>query len=325
MKSTENGILRLLWRPGADGGAVLYRVYGTSPVVKVPHRIGGYKVNGIGAYCFSDKKRMPEGIREAVMTPDGSDGQISNGMCELSGSFPEEICLPDTVTKIDNAAFFNCRGLKRLEIGNETLVIGSDVFNNCTQLKTVKVRGSVRDASGIRQVLDRISWDMNAEFADARVLYPEYYESYDTIAPAHIFGLNIEGEGFRARQCFRKDVVDFPAYDEIFTKACAEESVETLSRMSLNRLMAPFDLEEEKRRDYERYIRENAEQIIFQFVDKRERDELEFICRNRYVRAAVVDMAVQRAVSEDWSEGAAELMEWKQRFFAVDKTKRYEF
>lgn len=33
----------------------------------------------------------------------------------------------------------------------------------------------------------------------AKVLYPEYSEVYDEIAPAHIFGRNIEGEGFQGK------------------------------------------------------------------------------------------------------------------------------
>lgn len=317
--------LRLLWQPGVHGEATLYRAYGMSPVIRIPESIENNKITAIGAYCFSDKNRVPEGVRETILMPDSGGKQTEKSIRELSGNFPEKISLPDSIRKIDNAAFFNCRGLKELEAGSGSLTIGSDVFNNCTLLKKTKVRGSVRKASGIRQVLDRISWDMEVEFQDAKVLYPEYYESYDTITPAHIFGLSIEGEGFRARQCFREDVVDFPAYDEIFTKACAEESLGTLARMSLNRLMAPFDLEEEKKTDYESYVQRNSEQILSLLIRWRELDGLEFICRNRYTNAPVLDMAVQKAVSDDWSEGAASLMEWKQKYFTVDKKKRYEF
>ncbi len=317
--------LRLLWKPGVDGEAALYRAYGRSPVVKVPESIEDNKITVIGAYCFSDKNRVPAGVRETILMPDRGGAQAEKRIRELSGDFPERICLPDSIQKIDNAAFFNCHMLRELEIGSGSLTIGSDVFNNCTQLKKTIVRGSVRKTSGIRQVLDRISWDMEVGFQDARVLYPEYYESYDTIAPAHIFGLSIEGEGFRARQCFREDVVDFPAYDEIFTKACAEESLKTLACMSLNRLMAPFDLSEKKRTVYENYVRENSEQILCLLVQRRELERMGFICRNGLTQAPVVDIAVQKAVSEDWSEGAGSLMEWKQMFFAVDKKKRYEF
>lgn len=317
--------LRLLWQPGAEGEAVLYRIYGTSPVVKIPESVEDKKITAIGAYCFSDKNRVPEGVKECVPVTEGDAGEIGRTDHELSGNFIEEVILPDTIRKIDNGAFFNCRGLKQMEIGSGGLTIGSDVFNNCIQLKKLVIRGSVRQASGVRQVLNRISWDMETEFRDARVLYPEYYESYDTIAPAHIFGLSIEGEGFRARQCFREDVVDFPAYDEIFAKACGEESVGTLAVMALNRLMAPIDLAEEKKIVYENYVRKNAGTILGFLVGKKELERLEFICRNQSVDVTALNEAVEKAVSEEWTEGAASLMEWKQKFFAVDKKKRYEF
>ena len=53
-------------------------------------------------------------------------------------------------------------------------------------------------------------------------MYPEYTESYDEIAPAHIFGRNITGEGFRARQQFQDGIVQFAGYDAIYPKVIAE-------------------------------------------------------------------------------------------------------
>ncbi len=38
------------------------------------------------------------------------------------------------------------------------------------------------------------------------------------------FELNLTGEGFRARQCFKEGVILLNAYDEIFPQACVEES-----------------------------------------------------------------------------------------------------
>ena len=83
-------------------------------------------------------------------------------------------------------------------------------------------------------------------------MYPEYYESYDEIGPAHIFELNLTGEGFRARQCFKEGVILLNAYDEIFPQACVEESAEVLIPMAWNRLYAACGLSPEARADYGR-------------------------------------------------------------------------
>lgn len=312
--------LQLWWQQDAEDGVVLCRAFGTEPVVKIPEKIGDYKITAIGAYCFSDRNRVPEDGIRVFFSQDSS-----SNVRELSGDFIEKVVLPSSIRRIDNAAFFNCRKLKCIEIGNESLTIGSDVFNNCSRLKETVVRGSVREPSGAKQILDRISWDMKVTFEDAAILYPEYYESYDAIAPAHIFGLSIEGEGFRARQCFRGDMVDFPAYDDIFGKACAEENVETLAEMSLNRLISPIDLSEDKKAAYERYLQQNDRKILEVLVRKKEQDRLEFMCQNRYTDGEALDIALQEAVSENWSEGAVSLLEWKQKYFGADKKRRYDF
>ena len=79
---------------------------------------------------------------------------------------------------------------------------------------------------------------------EAVLFYPEYFESYDEIAPAHIFGRNIEERGFRARQSFLNGAVDFVQYDTIFPKACAEENDKTLQKIVTDRLLYPVDLKE---------------------------------------------------------------------------------
>lgn len=304
--------------------AVIYRLYGTLPVVSVPEYIGEYRVTAIGAYCFSDREHVPE---------DCSVFSSSEALCatwkesshELAGEYIEQVVLPDSVRRIDNAAFFGCRKLVSLEIGSGALTIGSDVFNNCSQLKKLRVRGAASEPSGIRHILSRVSWELEVEFEDAMLLYPEYFETYDTIAPAHIFGLNIEGEGFRARQCFKEETVDFASYDAIFGKACAEESVATLGRMALNRLILPVQLTESSCAAYEKYVKEHAGDILCHCVGTRERERMEFMCKNQYAGTGDIERAASEAVNGNWSEGAASLMEWKHRFYESRKKNRYEF
>lgn len=317
--------MRLQYQITAGDEAVIYRVYGSSPVVLLPEKIGPYRVTAVGAYCFSDRNRVPDDVQSYQCSVESRYEDLDETSRELSGDFVEGVVLPDTVREIGNAAFFGCSHLKSLETGTRLVSIGSDVFNNCSRLKQVVVRGKASDISGIRHILHRISWEMEVQFEDAVLLYPEYSESYDTIAPAHIFGLSIEGEGFRARQCFRGDVVDFYGYDEIFEKACAAEDVETLGKMALNRLMTPVGLAEKHRYIYERFVRRHNGRIIEKLVGDRDCDRLEFLCRNNYADTDSLEQAVSRAVQDDWSEGAASLMEWKHRYYTICKKSRYEF
>lgn len=318
--------MRFLWKLNLNKEVVLYRVYGENPVVRVPDEIAGYPVAALGAYCFSDRRRIPEHVRE---TPDSheSTGNVkgSYSVRELSGGFVQKVILPDTIKQIDNAAFFNCRNLQCLEFGKEELAVGSDVFNNCMCLSLVKIRAKAVEGSSLKQILGRISWDLEVEFEDAKIFYPEYYETYETIAPAHIFGLNMEGEGFRARQCFQDDRIDFPAYDDIFPKACAEESADVLAGMALNRLMAPVGLEEEKKRLYEHYLLHNGVKIFINLVQKRELNQIMFMWENGYIEKEALDAALPIALQNDWSEGAAAMMEWEQIFIGQRHNDRFQF
>ncbi len=318
--------MELLWREKA-GEATIYRVYGTSPVVEIPKVLEGCPVTGIGAYCFSDRQRMSEDGLHRTRSDEMTESHTSSvsHMTELAGGFIEKVILPDTLRQIGNAAFFNCRQLRKIELGGGSLTIGSDVFNNCTKLKKAVVRGKASDSTGVKQLVTRISWDLEVSFQDAILLYPEYYETYDTIAPAHIFGLNIQGEGFRARQCFRGEAVDLAAYDEIFGKAQAEESVETLACMALNRLMTPVELTEERQQVYEGYVKHQEKAIVTVLVKKRQLEQLEFVCRHKYVEGTTLDIATTQAIDQNWSEGAMQLLAWKKKYYAVDKKKRYEF
>lgn len=298
--------------------AVIYRIYGGTPVVAVPERIEDCPVTAVGAYCFSDRSRIPGDVRCAGNKPSQSER-------ELAGDYIQEAALPDTIRSIDNAAFFGCRNLTALEIGQQLMSIGSDVFNNCSRLRTLRVRAGAGEVTAVRHILNRISWEIEVFFEDAVVLYPEYYEVYDTIAPAHIFGLSIEGEGFRARQCFQNDVIDFCAYDDIFRKARAGETVSTLGRMALNRLMTPVCLAKRYQREYENYVRANSGEILLDNIKTRDFAKLEFICVHQYTDAAGVERAACQAARDGWAEGAAGLMEWKHQYYVVHKKNRYEF
>ena len=85
---------------------------------------------------------------------------------------------------------------------------------NCRSLSRLLLHADPGQKTGLRLLLAQLSSDLEVALSGengvwAKLLFPEYYESYDEIAPAHIFGRNIVGEGFRARQSFREDVLDF--------------------------------------------------------------------------------------------------------------------
>lgn len=320
---------KYLWQSMPNGGVRLLRVYAKDGIVVIPDEIEGYPVTEIGAYCFSDVERLPEhGVKETTY----SDQEFNTAFFQrIAGSVLEILYLPDQITEIQDFAFYNCRQLRRLQVGKETKKIGSDIFMNCKSLQTIEIRCGVGDSSGAAAMLQQLSSAIvvhflgNTQGAEAKLLYPEYTESYDEIAPAHIFGRNITGEGFRARQLFDGGVVQLERYDGMLDKLAAEENEQTVGRLSLFRLLYPVALRKERQEEYERQLRCNAFATAKYFIDMREPEVLQQMCERRYLQGRDLDEAIQYSVSIDWGEGSASLLDWKQRYDMQDRSKRYLF
>lgn len=316
-------MLCLMWQK-IETGARLLRLEAVSEEVQVPSEIEGYPIIEIGDYCFSGKGKEIEGeVRETIL---GNPKELH----EISGAYLKRIYLPDTVERIGNFAFYNCTRLEEISFGKRLEQIGSDAFMNCMRLRELKVRSGIRERTGLKQILAQLSGTIAVNFekegnCEARVLYPEYFETYDEISPAHIFGRNIEGEGFRARQCFTEGVVDFYQYDTIFPKACAEEVAEIRMQLAVNRLRYPVDLRDDKKKLYENYLKANADEESVFFLKNQEKEVLFFLCEHHYLSEQGVIMLIQKAVELDWAEGTASLMQWKAKFYQEEKKDKYSF
>lgn len=317
--------LYITWCREEDDTATIYRISGESRYVKIPEKINGITVNKIADYCFAPDAKIPDNTEQ---TYTNREYDKKYHMRELCGEYPEEIILPDTVTSLGNFTFYNCRNLKTIEAGIALKEIGCDVFMNCNSLHKINMRAGAKDATGLQQLLGRISWDVDVEFqtdgvTEALFVYPEYFETYDEIAPAHIFGRNIEGEGFRARQCFDGCVLNAEHYDRIFEKACAQENKSVLYRIAAARLTYPYNLTDGHRIEYQNYVRENeidAAKWMVSLKSVKVFEEMKDI-----LSAEALGTAISEAAATGWSEGAAYLMRLRHSSIVKNKKNRYEF
>ena len=205
------------------------KVYSSSPTIEIPELIDGYIVREIGNYCFSKK--------EVDLSNSILSHEIRSSYHECSGSDVESVRLSKTLTKIGDYAFYNCRMLKEVFLPSSLMSIGSDAFMNCLRLNHIHYGCSIFSVTILKQILTQITWYIEVDFIDGSIFYPEYNGSYDEVGPAHIFALNIEGEGFRMRQCFKDGKIDFDGYDACFEKLCAEESESCIFHVAILRFM----------------------------------------------------------------------------------------
>lgn len=320
------------WEPVKEGARLL-RVFGTERSVSLPQQIAGLPLTEIGDYCFSETRHLPAEY-EKTEHP-FQDGKALS-MTDLSGDFPVEVILPDTVLKIGSFAFYNCKELERIELGSRTDTVGSDAFMNCRSLCRITVRCGASEKSGMRKIISQISSDIEVIFekekqVDAAVFYPEYYERLDEITPAHIFGRSIEGEGFRARQCFRDDVVDLAMYDAIFPKACAGEQKKTLYKIACTRLRYPVGMTENSRILYEAYVRSHQSEMAEWMVREKMLSDLQYFCDRTLFSEDAIEKGIRTAAELEWAEGVAALLHMKQELCGkhghceTKRTERYSF
>ena len=284
--------MSIIWEPCAAGARVL-RVLGDSPCPAVPETVEGLPVTEIGPYCFADKP-VKAGARRS-----GADTH------EITGNFVEEVTLPDTVRTLHSAAFYNCHRLRRLSLGAGVEGLGSDLFTNCRSLARLCLRAAPDAPTGLKKLLGAISADITAEFDGAQLFYPEYSEFLDENTPAHIFNHNIEGEGYRMRQCFTAaGAVDYAAFDASFAQACVGEGEGALCRLALGRLVLPFALGGQARADYEFYLCAHPAAAFRLAIDTRDEAALRLLVGLGLPTAE----AAAYCARAGWSAGAAILL-----------------
>ncbi len=335
------------YQPLTEGRVRMLRVFGRESQVVLPQKIASGMVAEIGDYCFSEKEpRGDYGIcsEMAEFHWDSGGAGIHGGqgallgigdaksrereslrnqafarMCQREGLHPlagknvAGVELPDSVTKIGNLAFYQCGELERIVLGMGEMEVGSDAFMNCRRLSSFYFRGSPGQVSCLKQILAQRSGETAVYFTEgeqiqAALLYPEYFEGYDLIGPAHIFQLNIQGEGFRARQCFQKGAVDFGAYDRIFSMEWGEESVHTLCRMACFRLQYPWCLQEREQNMYQAYVSENIDPACAMLVKERNLAGIQALYDLGLLKPDSLQGYLERAVSGNWTEGVRHML-----------------
>ena len=307
-----------------DGTLVLLSSYGKNGIVRLAQPKEGV-FSEIGAYCFAPQK--------AVLARDDRPEQKLALLCRQEGGFVEEVILPDTIRKIGSYAFYNCRKLRRLTMPSTVWELGSDVFMNCTLLSHLTLVGDVRKRSCLRQILTQLKNSVEVSFMgegeETVFFFPEFFEGYNEIGPAHIFELNISGEGFRMRQCFSDGILQPSQYDAAFGLACAEEPVANLCQIAWNRLAFPYGLLQEYAMMYRGFLLENEKHAAKALLkdslyEKAHLHKILYaLISQGCFSAEQVDGMMEQCSKAGQVETAVCLMKWKEQFLRRRGTERY--
>ena len=118
-----------------SSGVTLTEYKGSAASVEIPSKVNDYKVTVIGAEAFWANKKMTSVTIPETVTK--IEYAAFNECTALS-----EVVLPDSLKTLGEAAFWYCTGLKSVVIPSSVKTFGKDVFKGCTSLTAYVEEGS---------------------------------------------------------------------------------------------------------------------------------------------------------------------------------------
>ena len=318
-----------------DGSVCLRRCFGENGEVYIPDEIEGHPVTSIGPYCFAENAHLKTNAYQ-VSCMGGDREELQDLLMEQCGKQIVSVQLPATVRRLHAYAFYGCRKLEAVSLWNGLEEIENDAFMNCTSLHTLIYQGDITGPGALKQVLTQISWEVELsvihdQSLQCRLLFPDYLEYYDEVGPAHLFGIHIEGEGYRARQCFRGNVLRLEEYDRVFPTLCCQEKTQVSARFAADRILYPLNLAEEAAKQYGDFLRAHSRESAAAILDekrqvsgKRRLSELERLFAKGFLDSETLDDLLKKAAREEKAELSASLIKWKRAYFEK-KADRYSF
>ena len=152
--------------------------------------------------------------------------------------------MPLELKEVGRYAFYRCRNLRKLVLGNRLLDMGGGALTGC-HLEEVEIYLQDGKKSSLKSIVEEMRYQMRIYLhapeggQEAKLLFPEHYEEAVENTPARILETHHHGAGGYYRQCFYDRELDYRKYDEMFYHTVAEDTEETAVELALNRLRFP--------------------------------------------------------------------------------------
>ncbi len=115
--------------------ATLVECKSNAKKIKVPSKVGKYKVTAIGEWAFSGRKKLQSVELPKTVT---KIGEAAFNECPSL----KKIVIPSKVTRISSSAFWYCTNLQTVVIPKSVTKFGENVFEGCDKLTVYVVKGS---------------------------------------------------------------------------------------------------------------------------------------------------------------------------------------
>lgn len=278
---------------------------GQEQVVTIPAEIEGKPVTSIGKYAF-------EGNNDVL-----------------------EILLPETVDTIKAHAFYNCRKLEKMSLSDCVTETEDGAFKNCRSLRFFNIAVLIEKMTCLKNLLSELNQELHVELEyrkerqgttdelkKSKLVFPKYAYDYVDNVEARIINQVTYGSGVHYRECMKEKNIDFRKYDQVFSVAVVNDSLETLFTIARNRLEYPYELLQEAKEQYRHYIQEHLMELAGYCIQK-DIDGLLFLGDQEFLTRDNIDAIMELAHKKEQIESVSVLLDYKRKHFPVVK-KRFE-
>ena len=169
--------------------------------------------------------------------------------------------VPDSVHTILGFAFHNCSNLRKITLTDSVTEYLDGTTRQCENLEEIEVTVKRSNYGIIRRILEdndrRIIFYIHENDGDAVMVFPGFNYDFVENTMARTIQFAIEGTGYAYRECVKPGEINYREYDNLFSKASADDSV-TAEKIAIARLLYPYNLSEEAKDIYENWLRDNA-------------------------------------------------------------------
>ena len=284
----------------------------------LPETLFDLPVTALGHHALSPTARPQEGEEVLLTCGPGSGDWDNTGL--------EELTLPDTIVRVGDYAFLNCRALWKLCFHDEIQAWGGGAMINCPNLAAFHISWGEEPGESLCYLADALSreLDVTIDTKETRfkLVFPEYVELYEENCPARIFDYNIQGAGYPYHHCFRGKKLNLLEYDSLWPGLLTMEYEEqTALRLAWYRLRYPVELGEKAEPLYRSYLQAHMAKTLDWLLETGTASDLTALLKWAEPTREELSAACEKARGQqNAAEVLAVLLETMNRRFSRKKT-----
>ena len=207
--------------------------------MEVPETLGGLPVRKIAPHALSEKKDL------------------------------RMISLPRSLRSVGAFALHNCPLLEEISLHDGIRDFHNGVFRQDHRLRRIRLKIHENNYTVMRDILSdtdaRLRFCLELDNTETRLLFPGYDYSFNENTMARTIQFSILGSGMFYRECVRRRGINWREYDRLFPRVIPDDA-HAAAEIAADRLLYPYDLAPVHARAYEEFLRENAPDVLLQFV-----------------------------------------------------------